>query len=153
LLVIIKIYFLSENTINDRTSLNQEDNQKQSGVTWRCVCRKDLLGRSVGIFLSSEKYHAPLIIIHNRFSTNEFKENVQSTLGAQFITHSIEENDCIMQFDIWDTAGQERFQALGALYYKNSKGALVVYDITSEKSFQRAKNWISELMENAEPDI
>ena len=58
-----------------------------------------------------------------------------------------------MQFDIWDTAGQERFQALGALYYKNSKGALVVYDITSEKSFQRAKNWISELMENAEPDI
>lgn len=94
-----------------------------------------------------------MIKVHIRFSTNEFKENVQSTLGAQFITHSIEENDCIMQFDIWDTAGQERFQALGALYYKNSKGAVVVYDITSEKSFQRAKNWISELMENAEPDI
>ena len=58
-----------------------------------------------------------------------------------------------MQFDIWDTAGQERFQSLGALYYKNSTGAIIVYDITSPASFQRAKSWVNELMENADPDI
>jgi len=79
-----------------------------------------------------------------RFSTNQFKENVQSTLGAQFITHKIAFQNHIMQFDIWDTAGQERFQSLGALYYKNSKGALVVYDVTSEKSYERSKNWVNE---------
>ena len=88
-----------------------------------------------------------------RFSTGDFKENVQSTLGAQFITHKIVTDKCILQFDIWDTAGQERFQSQGALYYKNSKGALVAFDVTSEKSFDRAKSWVDELMENADPDI
>ena len=89
----------------------------------------------------------------HRFSCDEFKENTQSTLGAQFVTHSIEMDKHIMQFDIWDTAGQERFKSLGALYYKNSKGALVVFDITHEKTFTKAKEWIDELMENADPDI
>ena len=89
----------------------------------------------------------------HRFSCNEFKEYTQSTLGAQFITHSIEMDNCTMQFDIWDTAGQERFKSQGALYYKNSKGALVVFDVTSERSFIKAKSWIDELMENADPDI
>jgi len=58
-----------------------------------------------------------------------------------------------LQFDIWDTAGQERFRSLGGLYYKSARGAIVVFDITVEKSLQRAKEWISELHQNAEPDI
>ncbi|EFA84191.1 Rab GTPase [Heterostelium album PN500] len=46
---------------------------------------------------------------------------------------------------IWDTAGQERFHALGPIYYRGSQGALVVYDITDNDSFIKAKNWIKEL--------
>ena len=80
-------------------------------------------------------------------------QNVTSTLGAQFVTVTIQEADAEMQFDIWDTAGQERFKSLGGLYYKNAKGAIVVFDITAEKSLQRAKEWITELHQNAEPDI
>lgn len=80
-------------------------------------------------------------------------QNVTSTLGAQFMTVTMQEADTEMQFDIWDTAGQERFKSLGALYYKNAKGAIVVFDVTIEKSLQRAKEWISELNQNAEPDI
>lgn len=89
----------------------------------------------------------------HRFQKDEMPQNVTSTLGAQFITATFEEGDVELQFDIWDTAGQERFKALGGLYYKNAKGAVVVYDITSEKSLQRAKEWIAELQQNAEPDI
>lgn len=74
-------------------------------------------------------------------------------MGAQFITVTLPIGENELQFDIWDTAGQERFRSLGALYYKTAKGALVVFDITAEKSFQRAKEWISELHQNAEPDI
>ena len=74
-------------------------------------------------------------------------------MGAQFITVTLPIGENELQFDIWDTAGQERFKSLGALYYKTAKGALVVFDITAEKSFQRAKEWISELHQNAEPDI
>ncbi|KAG7232683.1 hypothetical protein INR49_008227 [Caranx melampygus] len=42
---------------------------------------------------------------------------------------------------IWDTAGQERFHALGPIYYRDSNGAILVYDITDEDSFQKVKNW------------
>lgn len=34
-----------------------------------------------------------------------------------------------------DTAGQERFHALGPIYYRDSNGAVLVYDITDEDSF------------------
>lgn len=36
-----------------------------------------------------------------------------------------------------DTAGQERYHALGPIYYRDSHGAVVVYDITDEDSFQK----------------
>ena len=36
-----------------------------------------------------------------------------------------------------DTAGQERFHALGPIYYRDSQGALLVYDITDEDSFEK----------------
>ena len=38
---------------------------------------------------------------------------------------------------IQDTAGQERFHALGPIYYRDSNGAILVYDITDEDSFQK----------------
>ena len=36
-----------------------------------------------------------------------------------------------------DTAGQERFHALGPIYYRDSHGAILVYDITDDDSFQK----------------
>lgn len=36
-----------------------------------------------------------------------------------------------------DTAGQERYHALGPIYYRDSDGAVVVYDITDEDSFKK----------------
>lgn len=40
-----------------------------------------------------------------------------------------------INLSIWDTAGQEKFHALGPIYYRNSNGAILVYDITDEDSF------------------
>jgi len=35
------------------------------------------------------------------------------------------------------------------MYYRGAQAAIVVYDITSQDSFHRAKNWIQELTEKA----
>ena len=51
-----------------------------------------------------------------RFSKNEFKDFQESTSGAVFVTHTVEAEKHLMQFDIWDTAGQERFRALGNIF-------------------------------------
>ena len=46
---------------------------------------------------------------------------------------------------IWDTAGQERYHAMQATYYRHSKGALIVYDITDKETFTKVKMWHAEL--------
>lgn len=43
---------------------------------------------------------------------------------------------------IWDTAGQEKFHALGPIYYRMSNGAILVYDITDEDTFQKVRRLI-----------
>lgn len=50
-----------------------------------------------------------------------------------------------VNLSIWDTAGQEKFHALGPIYYRMSNGAVLVYDITDQDSFQKVKNWVKEL--------
>ena len=44
-----------------------------------------------------------------------------------------------------DTAGQEKYRALNNMYYQNSHGAVVVFDLGDAETFQQAKNWIQEL--------
>uniref|UniRef100_H0V3V4 Ras-related protein Rab-21 n=1 Tax=Cavia porcellus TaxID=10141 RepID=H0V3V4_CAVPO len=53
-------------------------------------------------------------------------------------------NIFLVNLAIWVT-GQERFHALGPIYYRDSNGAILVYDITDEDSFQKVKNWVKEL--------
>lgn len=52
-----------------------------------------------------------------------------------------------------DTAGQEKFHALGPIYYRDSNGAVLVYDITDEGSFLKVKNWVKELRKMLGTDV
>ena len=55
--------------------------------------------------------------------------------------------------EIWDTAGQERYRTLVRNYYKGSKAAILVYDISQKITFDELKNyWYKEIKENC-PDI
>jgi len=58
-----------------------------------------------------------------------------------------------IKFEIWDTAGQERYKALAPMYYRGARVAVVVYDITSATSLEKAKSWIRELQRQADPNI
>jgi Ras-related protein Rab-21 len=56
---------------------------------------------------------------------------------ASFLNKKINIGGKRVNLSIWDTAGQERFHALGPIYYRMSNGAISVYDITDEDSFQK----------------
>lgn len=58
-----------------------------------------------------------------------------------------------LKFEIWDTAGQERYHSLAPMYYRGANAAIIVYDITSHDSFERAKKWVCELQKQAAADI
>ena len=66
-----------------------------------------------------------------RYTKDTFTSSQESTIGAAFVTKSVELPQGVVQFDIWDTAGQERYHSLASMYYRGAKTALVVYDITS----------------------
>jgi Ras-related protein Rab-11A len=51
---------------------------------------------------------------------------------------------------IWDTAGQDRFRAIAAAYYRGAHGALIVYDITNQTSFQNLDSWFKEIENQGE---
>ena len=55
------------------------------------------------------------------------------------------------QIQIWDTAGQERFQSLGVAFYRGADACILVYDITSEKSFDQLNSWRTEFLSQANP--
>ena len=72
---------------------------------------------------------------------------------AAFLTQTLHVDGDTMKFEIWDTAGQERYHSLAPMYYRGANAAVIVYDITSLDSFERAKKWVTELEKQAQPDI
>ena len=69
------------------------------------------------------------------------------------MTQTLHVDGDTLKFEIWDTAGQERYHSLAPMYYRGANAAVVVYDITSVDSFERAKKWTMELQKQAKPDI
>ena len=91
--------------------------------------------------------------IAQRFVNGKFTNLHNPTVGALFLTKKIKVNDKYIKYDIWDTAGQERYHSLTPMYYKNARAAVVVFDVTSSSSFERAQKWMTELFEKATPGI
>ncbi|KAJ7302320.1 hypothetical protein JRQ81_000050 [Phrynocephalus forsythii] len=51
---------------------------------------------------------------------------------------------------IWDTAGQERYRAITSAYYRGAVGALLVYDITKQATYENVERWLKELRDHAD---
>ena len=88
----------------------------------------------------------------SRYVNNHFDEKQNSTLGAAFLSRDVKVGIDKVRFDIWDTSGDERYQFLTPLYFKGAKGVIVLYDITSRVSFQRAMRWVEEI-KNSTPNM
>lgn len=88
-----------------------------------------------------------------RFVKGQFHEYQESTIGAAFMTQTVCLDDTTVKFEIWDTAGQERYHSLAPMYYRGAQAAIVVYDISNQDTFGRAKTWVKELQRQASPTI
>ncbi|AYU76718.1 small GTP-binding protein Rab11 [Leishmania donovani] len=80
-----------------------------------------------------------------RYTTNEFNQETPSTIGVEFMTKSVKIQSRDAKIQIWDTAGQERFRAISRSIYHGAKGAMLVYDITNQTSFDSIPTWLQEL--------
>ena len=91
-------------------------------------------------------------LIH-RFVNNTFNKDSKATVGVEFLSKTFIINKEIFKIEIWDTAGQERYKAITAAYYKGAMGAMIVYDVTNQNSFDNVNRWSSEIREKASKNI
>lgn len=80
-----------------------------------------------------------------QYVENKFNPRHTSTIQASFQSKVLALDGCHVTLNIWDTAGQEKYHALGPIYYRGSQGALLIFDITDQRSFDRVKIWMKEL--------
>ncbi|XP_069680907.1 ras-related protein rab-39 [Periplaneta americana] len=86
------------------------------------------------------------------FTDGKFAELSDPTVGVDFFARLIEVKDGTrIKLQLWDTAGQERFRSITKSYYRNSVGALLVYDITNRASFEHIPLWMMEARRHIEP--
>ena len=89
--------------------------------------------------------------IMTRYAQNEFSNDTPSTIGVEFMTKPLKIDGRDVKVQIWDTAGQERFRAISRSVYHGAKGAMIVYDITNQTSFDNVGMWLQELRAHLPP--
>jgi small GTP-binding protein len=115
-----------------------------------------------------------------RLCRNEFRPYSESTIGASFMTKTLdvqipaslpvateeegnekpspcsselEGKERRIEFKIWDTAGQEKYASLAPMYYRGAAAAILVYDISDRGSFLVLKKWADEIGDNGPEGI
>ena len=91
--------------------------------------------------------------IMSKYLKNQFNENSKATVGVEFGSKLFNINGHNIKVQIWDTAGQEKYKAITGAYYKGSKGAFVVYDITRKETFDSVDKWINDLKMSGDPKL
>ena len=82
-----------------------------------------------------------------------FNPNEQATLQSSYQLKKLEINGIIFNLSIWDTIGQERLRSLTKIFFKNSKIAILVYDITNRASFEELNYWEKTIKEMTDENI
>ena len=82
-----------------------------------------------------------------RFINNEFINNYLTTSGIDLKTKDIEVKNKKIRIQIWDTAGQVQYKAITRNLFLKVMGAIIIYDITNEKSYTNLKSWVQLIRE------
>ena len=89
----------------------------------------------------------------SKFLKNKFMEESKATVGVEFGSKLFDLNGHKIKAQIWDTAGQEKYKSITGAYFKGSKGALVVYDITQKSTYESLEKWVNDLKSAGDPKI
>jgi len=73
--------------------------------------------------------------------------NRKITIGSQYSEQFMKNYK--IKLNIWDCAGQERYHSITKLYFRGSKAAIFVFDLSNLKSLTNIVNyWIKTVIEN-----
>ncbi|KAJ1463266.1 P-loop containing nucleoside triphosphate hydrolase protein [Pelagophyceae sp. CCMP2097] len=92
-----------------------------------------------------------------RLAQGTFKQETTATLGVAQFAYDVVDWLATHRLDVWDTAGQERYRSLDTmrLYLRGAEAAVVLFDVTSQRTFEAAKLLVRQLRDDVEvgPDF
>ena len=92
--------------------------------------------------------------ILTRYSENTFQEDHLATIGLDFKQKIVNlDNGKTVKVQIWDTAGQDRFKSITKNYYKGAHGIILIYDVTTRRTFDNVRSWIDTIKEEVSDKV
>ena len=89
-----------------------------------------------------------------RFIQEKFSESYEYTLGVDYLSKTVEfDKKNTVRLTIFDLGGQERFKFLRNTFYKGARGALIVFDLTRNYTFEEVQEWMYEFRQLSGPDL
>ena len=82
-----------------------------------------------------------------RYCEGKFELTRVATIGVDFQTQTVALPEKTVKLSIWDMAGQDRFQVIRSGFYRGSRAAALVYDVTDPESFNSLVKWRQEILE------
>lgn len=77
----------------------------------------------------------------------------QTTIAQALYKRKTSHEGQEVRYQIWDTAGEERHRAITKIYYRGANAALIVYDITDERSFADVRVWLQDVQDLTEDPV
>jgi small GTP-binding protein len=82
-----------------------------------------------------------------RYCEGKFEATRVATIGVDFQTQTVDLPTGTIKLSIWDMAGQDRFQVIRSGFYRGSRAAALVYDVTTPDSLKSLVRWREEILE------
>jgi small GTP-binding protein len=86
--------------------------------------------------------------VSHYFNNLKFDSEQPPTGSPNYFSKLMKIDGQEVRLSIWDTAGQEAYRSLVPHYYKGASLAMIMFDVTSQKSFDEVDSWISDAQKN-----
>ena len=89
----------------------------------------------------------------SQLTDSKFNARPNTTVGAMFLNKRVNIGDAKYDMQLWDTAGQERFRTIASIYFRDSHGIMLVYDVTNRKTYDDLNYWFNEIYAKCEKSV
>jgi small GTP-binding protein len=122
---------------------NEKDNKTAGKAKKEIKKLKIILLGEIGVGKSS---------LINRYVHNKYSAFNQTTIGTEKSKKVELDKNLTIDLSISDTTEEEKLGKFTKNYFLDAHGAVIVFDLTNQESFQKLKYWLDELNSNAPRD-
>lgn len=81
-----------------------------------------------------------------QYCEGRFEQSRVATIGVDFQTKTVQIKEHTVKLSIWDMAGQIHFQSVRTGFYRGSRTAALVHDVTNPDSLAHLQGWYEEII-------